>query len=193
MTSSTAVRATAFTGLPSRAFRSIPIGSGVDHFINGMGIDVAYLGKQRAHGHDLLLLPRLQLRQQLHASRRDSRLLIMADRRGPPAGSWFADAVELVAKYLLRQDGRRLRRDGLSRGRPSFPDLGAGLRTGRQPLSGSHLHLVVRIHAGRDASPQMSSAGEKPIPGIKSDHPARTYFERDNERPNQPSQTPPRD
>ena len=38
-----------------------PIGSGVDHFINGMGIDAQYLGKQRAHGHDLLLLPRVSI------------------------------------------------------------------------------------------------------------------------------------
>jgi hypothetical protein len=42
--------------------------------------------------------------------------------------------------------------------------------------------------------PLMSSANDKPIPGIKSDHPQRTYGELDNERPNRPSSAnPPHD
>jgi hypothetical protein len=39
--------------------------------------------------------------------------------------------------------------------------------------------------------PRLSSQNDKIIPGIKSDHPARTYYELDNEHPAHPSNTPP--
>jgi hypothetical protein len=42
--------------------------------------------------------------------------------------------------------------------------------------------------------PRFSSKNDRPIPGIKSDHPMRTYFDLDNEHPVHPSaSTPPRD
>jgi hypothetical protein len=40
--------------------------------------------------------------------------------------------------------------------------------------------------------PLMSSANDKPIPGIKSDHPQKTREYRDNLNPNREQQTPPR-
>ncbi len=36
--------------------------------------------------------------------------------------------------------------------------------------------------------PRISSKNDKPIPGIKSDHPNRTYYDLDNEHPIHPSQ-----
>jgi len=39
--------------------------------------------------------------------------------------------------------------------------------------------------------PRMSSQNDKPIPGAKSDHPARRPEDRDNELPVEPGKTPP--
>ncbi len=131
-----------------------PIGSGVDHFINGMGIDSNTSGNSDSHGHDLLLLPRLKLREQLPV---DRRLLHEPGQRTDldsrtPAGS--PDAVELAAQYLLGQDGSRLRSHGLPGRRPRFPDLCLGDGAHRQHLPRGDFHpglgLHPRRHAGTD-------------------------------------------
>jgi hypothetical protein len=170
-----------------------PIGSGVDHFINGMGIDARTSGSS-AHmamtyyyypvsncGNSCTLVPGFSLTNNGGQTWTAGRQL-----GSPMQLSWLPNTFSgrMVADYVATV---------YPAGGRAFPIWAQAYA----PVGSLFQEAIYTSSFGYTQdevlAPQMSSAGEKPIPGIKSDHPARTYFERDNERPNQPSQTPPRD
>jgi hypothetical protein len=172
---------------------SDPINSGVDHFINGMGIDIATSGSS-AHmamtyyyypvsncGNSCHLVAGFSLStnggQTWTAGRRLSNNMQLSWLPNTFSGLMVADYVATV--YSATR---------------AFPIYAIA----HQP-AGSLLQQAVYTDgygftADEMTEPRLSSQGEKPIPGAKSDHPARTYFDLDNQHPIHPSlETPPRE
>lgn len=168
-----------------------PIGSGVDHFINGMGIDSTTSGSS-AHmgmayyyypvsncGNNCELLPGFSL----------------TDNGGQTWTAGRATGFPMQLSWLPNTFSGRMVADYVA---VSFPAGGRAFPIYAQayaPIDGVFREAIYTSPYGYTLenleAPLMSSAGENPIPGIKSDHPARTSAERDNQRPNQ-SQVPPR-
>jgi hypothetical protein len=169
-----------------------PIGSGVDHFINGMGIDIGTSGSS-AHmamtyyyypvsncGNSCQLLAGFSISanggQTWTAGRQLSHSMQLSWLPQTFSGYMVADYVATVWPA----------------GGKAFPIYAIAL----QP-TGSTFHQAIYTEGygfspGEMTEPQMSSKGEVPIPGAKSDHPNRTYYDLDNERPIHPSkETPP--
>ncbi len=166
---------------------SDPIGSGVDHFINGMGIDIRTSGTS-AHmamtyyyypvsncGNSCQLVPGFSLSNDGGQTWSAGRALSQ-----PMQLSWLPNTFSgrMVADYVATV---------YPAGGRAFPIYEVAFA----PTSGTYHQSTYTSSFGYTLSemtePMMSSAGDKIIPGIKSDHPARTYFDLDNEHPAHPS------
>ena len=169
-----------------------PIGSGVDHFINGMGIDSRTSGSSAhmamayyyypvsACGNSCQLIPGFSL------TTNGGQTWTAGRQLGPPMQlSWLPNTFSgrMVADYVAAV---------YPAGGRAFPIFAQAFAPNGSIYQEAIFTAAYGYTMDEMEAPQMSSAGEKPIPGIKSDHPQRTYFERDNERPSQPGPTPPR-
>ena len=168
-----------------------PINSGVDHFIHGMGIDIRTSGSS-AHmaityyyypvsncGSNCRLFAGFTLSndggQTWTAGRQAS---------GPMQLSWLPNTFSgrMVADYVATV---------YPAGGRAFPIYVIA----HQPTGGLFQQAVFTEGYGFTSDemtePRLSSQNDKPIPGAKSDHPARRPEDRDNELPVQPGKTPP--
>ena len=168
---------------------SDPTGSGVDHFIHGMGIDPKTSGSTRPPCGDLLFLPRCRLRKFLHAL---CRLHAVERRRqdldGGPA-SLRGNANQLAAEYPVWLHGGRLRRDGVRRtaGLPALhhcPSAAGGLLQEAVYTEGYGFPFT-----GQEQT--FSSKDDKPIPDFNSYIRPREFYDQDNEFPVHPAKTAP--
>jgi hypothetical protein len=171
-----------------------PIGSGVDHFINGMGIDIRTSGSS-AHmamtyyyypvsncGSSCLLYAGFSISNNGGQTWTASRALSQSMQL-----SWLPNTFSgrMVADYVATV---------FPAGGKAFPIYAIAMTP-----TGSTYHQAIYTSSfgySQDemTEPQLSSANDKEIPGIKSDHPARTYYDLDNEHPIHPSAaTPPHD
>ena len=171
---------------------SDPINSGVDHFINGMGVDIRTSGNT-AHmamtyyyypvsncGNSCQLFAGFSLSndggQTWTAGRQLSQSMQLSWLPNTFSGRMVADYVATV----FPAGGR------------AFPIYVIA----QQPTGGLFHQAVFTAGYGYTEDemlePRLSSKDDKPIPGAKSDHPQRTYFDLDNEHPIHPSPaTPP--
>jgi hypothetical protein len=165
-----------------------PINSGVDHFIHGMGIDIRTSGSTAhmaityyyypvsACGSSCQLLAGFTLSN-------DGGQTWTAGRQisGPMQLSWLPNTFSgrMVADYVATV---------YPAGGRAFPIYAIAL----QPTGGFFHQAIYTEGYGFTADemtePRMSSKDDKPIPGAKSDHPARRPEDRDNQIP---GRTPP--
>jgi len=158
-----------------------PIGSGVDHFINGMGIDPHTSGSSAHMGMTYYYYPVSNCGNncQLDAGfsiTTNGGTTWSAGRQLTPSMqlSWLPNTFSgrMVADYVATV---------FPAGGRAFPIFALAFA----PTNGLFHEAIYSSSYGYSldeiTEPQMSSAGEKPIPGIKSDHPMRTYFDRDNQ------------
>jgi hypothetical protein len=167
-----------------------PIGSGVDHFIHGMGIDPKTSGSS-AHmaityyyypvsncGNSCTLFAGYTQSSDGGATWTTGRPLSQGMQL-----SWLPNTFSgrMVADYVAT----------VFSGNQAFPIYVIALSP-----SGSLLQQAVYTQAygftfNSGSEPTFSSANDKPIPGAKSDHPPRRPEDRDNELPSQAGKTPP--
>ncbi len=168
-----------------------PINSGVDHFIHGMGIDIRTSGTSAhmaityyyypvsACGSNCRLYAGFTLSNDGGQTWTAGRPL-----SGPMQLSWLPDTFSgrMVADYVATV---------YPAGGRAFPIYVLA----RQPAGGLFQQAVYTEGYGFTSDemtePRMSSQNDKPIPGAKSDHPARRPEDRDNEIPTRPGTTPP--
>jgi hypothetical protein len=165
-----------------------PIGSGVDHFINGMGVDIRTSGSSAHMAMTYYYYPvsncgtSCQLIAGFSISN-DGGQTWTAGRplSHPMQLSWLPQTFSgrMVADYvatIFPETGR------------AFPIYALAL----QPTNNLFHQAIYTSSVGftRDEldAPSMSSAGEQPIPGIQSDHPPRTRGDVDNLPPNRRSE-----
>jgi len=171
-----------------------PIGSGVDHFINGMGIDIGTSGANAHMAMTYYYYPVSNCGNncQLYAG------FSITNNGGQTwtAGRHLSQAMQL--RWLPNTFSGRMVADYVATVYPAggraFPIYAMALT----PTGSTYHQAIYTTSFGYTMSemtePLMNSANDTPIPGIKSDHPQRTYGELDNERPSHPSEaTPPRD
>lgn len=162
-----------------------PIGSGVDHFINGMGVDIHTAGSS-AHmamtyyyypvsncGNNCRLIPGFSITSNGGQTWTAGRQL-----GNPMQLSWLPDTFSgrMVADYVATV---------FPAGGRAFPIYALAFA----PTGGLFHQAIYTSSYGYTLAEMtdqmmMSSAGEKPIPGIKSDHPMRQRGELDNIPPN---------
>jgi hypothetical protein len=168
-----------------------PVGSGVDHFIAGLGIDsrtagsTAHLGLTYYYypvsncGNNCQLMAGFSLSQ-------DGGQTWTAGRQLTPAMqiSWLPNTFSgrMVADYVATV---------FPAGGRAFPIFAEAT----QPTGSTYHEAIYTASFGYTQAemtePLMSSANDKPIPGAKSDHPMRTYGDLDNLPPNRAQQVPP--
>jgi len=171
---------------------SDPIGSGVDHFINGMGIDIRTSGTSAHMAMTYYYYPVSNCGNscQLYAGfslSNDGGQTWSAGRQLSPSMqlNWLPNTFSgrMVADYVATV---------YPAGGRAFPIYAIAFA----PQSGLYQQAIYSASYGytlSEMTEQMfSSAGEHPIPGIKSDHPERTRGEVDNKRPNRGT-VPPRE
>jgi len=168
-----------------------PINSGVDHFIHGMGIDIRTSGSS-AHmaityyyypvsncGSNCRLFAGFTLSN-------DGGQTWTAGRQLSPAMqlSWLPQTFSgrMVADYVATV---------YPAGGRAFP-----IYVIAHQLTGGIFQQAVYTEgygftSDEMTGPRYSSKDDKPMPGAKSDHPARRPEDRDNELPMQPGKTPP--
>ncbi len=165
-----------------------PIGSGVDHFIHGMGIDIRTSGSSAHMAITYYYYPVSACGSncQLYAGftlSNDGGQTWTAGRQlsGPMQLSWLPQTFSgrMVADYVATV---------YPAGGKAFPIYAIAL----QPTGGFFHQAIYTEGYGFTSDemtePRMSSKDDKPIPGAKSDHPARRPEDRDNELP---GKTPP--
>ena len=161
-----------------------PIGSGVDHFINGMGIDIRTSGSTAHMGMTYYYYPvsncgsSCQLTAGFSISNNGGTTWTAGRAlSGPMQLSWLPNTFSgrMVADYVatVYPGGGR-----------AFPIYAVAM----QPTNGLFHEAIYTSTFGYTmdemTEPLMSSAGEKPIPGIQSDHPMRARGDVDNLPPN---------
>ncbi len=169
-----------------------PIGSGVDHFISGIGADAHTSGSSARValtyyyypvancGNSCQLTPGFSLSTDGGATWTPGRAL------GPPMQlSWLPQTFSgrMVGDYMTTV---------FPSGDRAFPIFAQAFA----PSGGLFQEAIYTASFGYSQdeileSP-LSSAGEQPIPGIKSDHPARQRGEVDNIPPNRLQAAPPK-
>jgi hypothetical protein len=173
-----------------------PIGSGVDHFINGMGIDSRTSGSTSHMAMTYYYYPVSNCGNscQLYAG------FTITNNGGSTwtAGRQLSSAMQLswlpetfsgymVADYVATVYAT----GGISTAAKAFPIWAMAF----QPSDGLFQEAIYTegygISDDEMTEPRLSSKDDKPIPGAKSDHPQRTYFELDNEHPSHPSKDVP--
>jgi hypothetical protein len=167
---------------------SDPVGSGVDHFINGMGIDIRTSGSSAHMAMTYYYYPvsncgnNCQLYAGFSISNNGGQTWSAGRQLSPPMQlNWLPQTFSgrMVADYVatVYPSGGR-----------AFPIYAIAYA----PTNGLFQEAIYTAGYGylqdEMTEPMYSSAGEKPIPGIKSDHPARTRGEVDNLPPNRASQ-----
>ncbi len=169
-----------------------PIGSGVDHFINGMGIDIRTSGSSAHMGMTYYYYPVSNCGNscQLIAG------FTMSSNGGQTWTAGLAVSHTMQLSWLPQTFSGRMVADYVATvfpaGGRAFPIYAIAL----QP-TGSLFHQAIYTSGYgftlREMNqPEFSSKDDKEIPGVKSDHPNRTYYDLDNEHPIHPSnQTPP--
>ena len=171
-----------------------PIGSGVDHFINGMGIDIRTSGCTAHMAMTYYYYPVSNCGSscQLYAG------FTMTNNGGSTwtAGRQLSHSMQL--SWLPQTFSGYMVADYVATVYPgsgrAFPIYAIAL----QPTGGLFQQAIYTEGYGFTQDemnePLLSSKNDKPIPGAKSDHPKRTYFDLDNEHPIHPSKdTPPHD
>ena len=157
-----------------------PIGSGVDHFINGMGIDINTSGSNAHMAMTYYYYPvsncgnSCQLYAGFSISTNGGSTWTAGRALSQPMQlSWLPQTFSgyMVADYVATV---------FPAGGRSFPIYAWAL----QPSGGMFHEAIYTSSFGYTRNdldaPEMSSAGEKPIPGIQSDHPARERGDVDN-------------
>jgi len=171
-----------------------PIGSGVDHFINGMGIDPHTSGSTAHMAMTYYYYPvsncgnNCQLIAGFSLSNDGGQTWSATRQLSPPMQlSWLPNTFSgrMVADYVATV---------YPAGGRAFPIYVIA----HQPSGGLFQQATYTAGYGYTldemTEQMMSSANEKPIPGIKSDHPARTRGDVDNLPPNRRGQgVPPRE
>jgi hypothetical protein len=168
-----------------------PIGSGVDHFIHGMGIDINTSGPSAHMAITYYFYP-------VSNCGGNCRLFAGFTLSNDGGATWTAGrqlSNSMQLGWLPQTFSGRMVADYVATVYPAggraFPIYVIAL----QP-TGSLFHQAVYTTAFGYTSdemtePRFSSADDKPIPGAKSDHPARRPEDRDNEIPAQPDKAPP--
>ncbi len=164
-----------------------PIGSGVDHFINGMGIDIRTSGSTARLAMTYYYYPvsacgsSCQLFAGFTISNDGGQTWTRARQvSGAMQLSWLPQTFSgrMVADYVATVFAPGA--TGVARAYPLYV-------IAHQPTGGLFHQAVFTTANGFSLSemtePLFSSQGEKPIPGIQSDHPQRTYFDYDNQPP----------
>jgi hypothetical protein len=168
-----------------------PINSGVDHFIQGMGIDIRTSGSSAHMAITYYYYPvsncggNCQLIAGFTLSNNGGQTWTAGRQLSQPMQlSWLPNTFSgrMVADYVATV---------YPAGGRAFPIYAIAL----QP-TGSLFHQAIYTSSfgytqDELTEQQMSSQEDKPIPGAKSDHPARRPEDRDNELPTQPGKTPP--
>ena len=163
-----------------------PVTSTVDHFIHGMGIDIRTSGSTAHMAITYYYYP-------VSACGSNCRLyagFTLSNNGGQTwtAGRQLSTAMQL--SWLPNTFSGRMVADYVATVYPSggraFPIYAIAL-----PPTGANFHEAIYTQAigftsDEMTEPRMSSTDDKPIPGAKSDHPARRPEDRDNELPTQP-------
>jgi len=161
-----------------------PINSGVDHFINGMGIDIRTSGSTAHMAMTYYFYP-------VSNCGNNCRLTPGFSISNDGGNTWtvgrqLASAMQI--SWLPNTFSGRMAADYVA---TVFPGGGRAFPIWSQafaPVGGMFQQAIYTTSFGftRDemTEPAMSSAGEHPIPGIKSDHPPRQPGELDNIPPN---------
>jgi len=168
-----------------------PIGSGVDHFINGMGADLRTSGSSAHLGMTYYYYPVSNCGNscQLYAG---FSLSLDGGQTWTP-GRQLTPAMQL--SYLPNTFSGRMVADYVATAFPAggraFPIYSLAF----QPQNGIFQQAIYTAAYGYSQDEMLespvSSAGEQPIPGAKSDHPARQRGEVDNLPPSRRQQVPP--
>ncbi|HLI62387.1 MAG TPA: sialidase family protein, partial [Terriglobales bacterium] len=172
-----------------------PIGSGVDHFINGMGIDIRTSGSSAHMAMTYYYYPVSNCGNncQLYAG------LTLSSDGGQTWTRGFQLSASMQPTWLPNTFSGYMVADYVA---TVIPDGGRAFpfyAWAFAPSNGLfHEAMYTNGYAGYKFSdlhePLMSSAGEQPIPGIQSDHPPRMRGELDNIPPNRdPDSVPPRE
>jgi len=168
-----------------------PIGSGVDHFIHGMGIDVRTSGSTAHMGITYYYYP--------VSNCGGSCLLYAGWTQSSDGGATWSKGVQLSQSmqlsWLPNTFSGRMVADYVATvfaGPRAFPIYAIA----KQPSGGLFNQAIYTEGYGftfgsSSSLPTFSSADDQPIPGIQSDHPARRPEDRDNLIPGQ--QPPNRD
>jgi hypothetical protein len=169
---------------PKVRLPSDPIGSGVDHFINGMGVDIHSSGNTTRMAMTYYYYPvsncgnNCQLIAGFSLSNDGGQTWTATRQLGPAMQlSWLPDTFSgrMVADYVATV---------FPLGNGAFPIFSQAF----QPVNGLFQQAIYTASFGYRADEmteqRFSSAGERPIPGIKSDHPMRQRGELDNIPPN---------
>jgi hypothetical protein len=168
------------------------IGSNVDHFIAGLGADAHTSGSSAHLGLTYYYYPvsncgsNCQLFAGFSLSRDGGQTWTPGRQLGPSMQlSWLPQTVSgrMVADYVTTV---------FPAGGRAFPVYSLAF----QPLNGLFQQAIYTASYGYSQSDiletPVSSANDKPIPGAKSDHPMRTYYDMDNYREVQRKPVPPR-
>jgi hypothetical protein len=161
-----------------------PIGSGVDHFINGMGVDIRTSGSSAHMGMTYYYYPVSNCGNSCSLIAGFS--LTTDGGATWTAGRQLAPAMQLT--YLPNTFSGRMVADYVG---TAFPAGGRAFPIYSQafaPIGSTFQQAIFTTGYGYTQDelqePLMSSAGETPIPCAKSDHPMRQRGELDNIPPN---------
>ena len=169
-----------------------PVGSGVDHFINGMGVDTRTSGNTAHVGVSYYYYP-------VSNCGNSCQLIAGFSLSADGGATWTASrqlTPPMQLSWLPQTFSGRMAADYIAlvypAGGRAFPIYSQAFA----PSGGIFQQAIFTTSYGysRDelTEPSLSSAGEQPIPGIKSDHPARQRGERDSIPPSLMPQAPPR-
>jgi hypothetical protein len=168
------------------------VGSGVDHFIPGLGADIRTSGSGAHLGITYYYYPvancgnNCQLIAGFSLSHDGGQTWTPGRQLTPPMQiSWLPQTFSgrMVADYVATV---------FPAGGRAFPVYSLAFA----PQNGLFQQAIYTASFGYSQSDilesPVSSANDKPIPGAKSDHPMRTYYDMDNERPIPAKPIPPR-
>jgi hypothetical protein len=161
-----------------------PIGSGVDHFINGMGIDIRTSGSSAHMGMTYYYYPVSNCGNSCRLYAGFS--LTTNGGQTWTAGRQLSQSMQLT--WLPNTFSGRMVADYVAtvypNGGRAFPIFSMAFAPVGQTFQQAIWTNSFGYTADEMNEPLMSSAGEKPIPGAKSDHPMRQRGELDNIPPN---------
>jgi hypothetical protein len=160
-----------------------PVGSGVDHFIHGMGIDIATSGTSAHMAITYYYYP-------VSNCGSNCRLFAGFTLSNDGGATWTAGrqlSSAMQLSWLPQTFSGRMVADYVATVYPAggraFPIYAMAL----QPTGNLFHQAIYTAGFGYTSDemtePRFSSADDKPIPGAKSDHPARRPEDRDNEIP----------
>ncbi|MGC2111338.1 MAG: sialidase family protein [Candidatus Korobacteraceae bacterium] len=163
-----------------------PVGSGIDHFINGMGVDIRTSGSTAHMAMTYYYYPVSNCggNCQLFAG------FTLSNNGGNTwtAARQLSNAMQL--SWLPNTFSGRMVADYVATVYPAGGRAFPVYVIANPPAGGLLQQSVYTEGYGFTMDemnlPLMSSKDDKPIPGIKSDHPMRTYYDLDNENPNHP-------